>query len=118
MKLLVDAQLPLRLCEWLRWKGHDVVHTSSLPSANRTSDAELVRIADDNERVVMTKDIDFASTHLVRGSPRRLLLVSLGNMRNAQLIGICSREWDAIVSALEQVAFVEVTSEGIVLHDT
>ncbi len=31
MKFLVDAQLPVKLCEWLRWKGHDVLHTSALP---------------------------------------------------------------------------------------
>ncbi len=34
MKFLVDAQLPRRLCIWLRQQGHDAVHTLDLDSGN------------------------------------------------------------------------------------
>lgn len=46
MKFLVDAQLPHRLCQELRECGHDAAHTLDLPSGNRTSDAEIMLIAD------------------------------------------------------------------------
>ena len=54
MKFLVDAQLPRRLSRQLRVSGHDVVHTLDLPSGNRTTDAEIMRIADSEERIVVT----------------------------------------------------------------
>mgnify|MGYP000066255053 CR=1 FL=1 len=41
MKLLVDAQLPKRLCVLLREAGHDVVHTLDLPLRNRTPDSSI-----------------------------------------------------------------------------
>ena len=38
MKFLVDAQLPRRIVRELAAHGHDTVHTSDLPAANRTQD--------------------------------------------------------------------------------
>lgn len=46
MKFLVDAQLPRRMCLWLAAAGHDARHSSELPMANRTPDADLIEIAD------------------------------------------------------------------------
>ncbi|UNX55560.1 DUF5615 family PIN-like protein [Georgenia sp. TF02-10] len=46
MKLLVDAQLPPRLATYLRLKGHDAVHTVSLPGGVLVPDAEIAAIAD------------------------------------------------------------------------
>ena len=66
MKFLIDTQLPAKLAELLRAAGHDVVHTSQLPEGNRTTDAALATLADQEERVVVTKDRDFRDTHLLR----------------------------------------------------
>lgn len=59
MKFLVDAQLPRRLSRWLQELGHDARHTLDLPLGNCTPDAEVVRIADVEARIVITKDADF-----------------------------------------------------------
>lgn len=56
MKFLVDAQLPELLARLLIDAGHDAVHTSGLPDANRTPDSEIARIADRYERIVISKD--------------------------------------------------------------
>src|SRR5712691_4564870 len=58
---------------------HDAVHTRDLPAGNRTTDAEICRLADLDGRVVVTKDADFVSSHLLTRRPGRLLLVSVGN---------------------------------------
>ena len=55
MKFLIDAQLPRRLARRLGSVGHDAVHTLDLPAGNRTSDAEIIRLANLDERVVVTK---------------------------------------------------------------
>lgn len=61
MKFLVDAQLPARLAWFLADAGHDAVHTSELPEGNRTTDARITALADRDDRVVVTKDRDFAT---------------------------------------------------------
>ena len=63
MRFLVDAQLPVRLARHLEAAGHDAVHTSDLPEANRTTDGEIARLADAEDRVVVTKDRDFRDGH-------------------------------------------------------
>ena len=117
MKFLVDAQLPVRLARRLAAAGHDAVHTSELSDGNRTSDAEIARIADDDDRVVVTKDRDFRNGHLLRSSPRRLLIVVTGNITNNELVELFDRHLDAIVAALQEVRFVELGHHHLVVHD-
>jgi predicted nuclease of predicted toxin-antitoxin system len=64
MRFLVDAQLPWRLCYLLRDNGHDAIHTRELPLQNRTPYEGVNQISLADERVVITKDADFVSTHL------------------------------------------------------
>lgn len=86
MRFLVDAQLPVRLARRLTEAGHDAVHSSALPAGNRTTDAEIGRRADAEDRVVVTKDRDFRDGHLLRARPRRLLIVATGNIDNRHLV--------------------------------
>ena len=69
MKFLVDAQLPARLAWFLSNVGHDALHTSELPEGNRTADVRIAELADEESRVVLTKDQDFRDGYLLRGSP-------------------------------------------------
>lgn len=68
MKLLVDAQLPVRLAIALSAQGHDAIHTSSLPDGNQTTDAVLAATADTDTRIVVTKDADFRDSHILAES--------------------------------------------------
>ncbi len=58
MNFLVDAHLPRRLAEWLRTRGHNVVHTRELPQGNRTGDSSITARSITEARVVITKDAD------------------------------------------------------------
>jgi predicted nuclease of predicted toxin-antitoxin system len=62
--------------------------SSDLPDGNRTSDAEIARLADAESRVVVSKDRDFRDGHLLRGTPARLLVVATGNISNDDLLGL------------------------------
>jgi predicted nuclease of predicted toxin-antitoxin system len=116
MRFLVDAQLPARLAHHLRSTGHDALHTTDLPDGNRTTDAALAAIADRQDRVLTTKDLDFRDGHLLRGSPARLLLVATGNISNAQLMGLIDAHAEALVAALDVHAFVELRADALVVH--
>lgn len=94
MKFLIDAQLPLRLSHLLAKADHDSIHTSDLPDGNRTSDRQLAHIADSENRVVVTKDRDFRDSHLLQNLPRRLLVVTTGNIAKTPC-SPCSRPTSA-----------------------
>jgi len=117
VNFLVDAQLPGRLARQLRGAGHDAIHCEGLPSGNRSSDAEIAALADAGDRVVVTKDRDFRDAHLLRGVPRRLLLVVTGNISNDDLMAAVDANLPEIVSALAEVQFVELSATSLVVHD-
>ena len=116
MKFLIDAQLPARLARFLQHAGHDAVHTSALPTGNYTTDTRIAEIADDQSRVVVTKDRDFRDGHLLSGSPRRLLVVGTGNITNIELLALFRSHLDAIVAALGEADFVELGPRTLVIH--
>jgi predicted nuclease of predicted toxin-antitoxin system len=116
MKFLIDAQLRRRLARRLHATGHDAVHTLDLPAGNRTTDADVARVADQEDRAVVTKDADFVNSFLLLGKPRRLVLVSVGNSRNETLEQRLFAELPAIVSALSGAGFVELTNSGLIVH--
>lgn len=81
MRFIVDAQLPVALCGWLRDAGHEAVHVADVLGA-RAADEEIVRYADAHRMVIVTKDEDFVA-NLREG--RAVLWLRCGNVRNPQL---------------------------------
>lgn len=116
MKFVVDAQLPARLARLLTSAGHGCTHTSQLPEGNRTTDARLAAHADNEDRVLITKDRDFRDGHLLSGTPRRLLVVATGNITNDELLELFEANLATIVDALEDAAFVELGRQSLTTH--
>ncbi len=117
MKFLIDAQLPARLAGLLSAAGHDAMHTSELSEGNRTTDTALARLADAEDRVVITKDRDFRDSHLLRREPRRLLVVATGNITNRDLLALFADNLETLVVALDEARYVEIGQSGLVIHD-
>jgi len=116
MRFLVDAQLPLQLARWLALSAHDVRHTLELPDGNRTGDHEIVEIATREDRIVITKDSDFVQSFLLTGQPR-LLLISTGNISNADLQGLLRGSLPAIERAFAAHRYVELGRTSLLVHD-
>lgn len=116
MKFLVDAQLPHLLAIRIRELGHSARHTLDLCGGNRTPDADIAALADREDEVVVTKDADFIDSHLLFGSPSRLLLVAVGNISNFQLLELFGSQISLIISSLEQSRLVELNRRGLVIR--
>ncbi|OGS81613.1 MAG: hypothetical protein A2Z94_00615 [Gallionellales bacterium GWA2_55_18] len=116
MKFLVDAQLPRRFAQWLNEAGHDAQHTLDLPAKNRTTDSEIIACAMREKRIVICKDSDFVQTYLLNGEPS-LLLISTGNISNAELEKILHANLKGIEDAFAAGKFVEVTRDALVVHE-
>ena len=116
MRFLVDAQLPVRLASRLGEFGHDGLHTSSLPDGNRTTDQQIAALADREGRVVVTKDADFRNSHLLTGSPARLLVVATGNIGNDDLLNLFESRLAEIERAFTLGDHVELRRGAVVAH--
>lgn len=117
MRFLIDAHLPRRAVEWFRTAGFDAIHTLDLPRGNRTTDPEIIEFADQQSRVVITKDADFVDTHTLCGQPRKLLLISTGNITNAELERLLTPLIVQIVEALQHHSLIELGRSGLAVRD-
>jgi len=113
MKFLIDAQLPKSLSEFLNRKGFDSIHTIDLSEKNRTSDAEIIQLVTDGNRIVVSKDVDFLNSHIITRLPEKLIMVKTGNISNRQLIEIFDRNLDLIVRMIKHSNLVEVNQNFI-----
>ncbi len=116
MNFLVDAHLPRRLAFRLRDAGHDALHTLDLPKRNRTPDTEIYEISARERRVVITKDADFVNSFLLARKPYKLLLISTGNIKNADLEALLVPQISAIAVAFAPHDYIELTRTAIIFH--
>lgn len=76
MKLIIDAQMPFRLSQLLKQKGYDVIHTDDLQNKERTTDDEIRNIARKENRIVVSKDLDFLNSYYLKGEPKKLIVIT------------------------------------------
>ena len=116
MKFMVDAQLPVALSQALCAAGHDAVHTSELPLGNSTTDSEIIELCVLENRVVITKDADFADLFVRRRKPEKLVVVATGNVSNRRLREIFREHLADIVSLLDQHSYIEIDRTRVLVH--
>ncbi len=116
MKFLIDAQLPRRSTEWLILGGCDAIHTLHLPNRNNTTDAQIIEVADREDRIVVTKDADFVDSHMLRGKPSKLLLISTGNLSNTELERLLVPLIPVMINEFRTNSFLELGVSGIVVR--
>jgi len=115
MKFIVDAQLPLKLSQLLKWRGFDSIHTLDLPSKNKTKDSEINDISIEQKRVLITKDLDFLESLLISNKPYKLIFVVTGNITNQELLELFSKNIDAIVQSLKKNRAIEISKTDITI---
>ena len=114
MNFLVDAQLPRRMTEWLTAAGCDAVHTLDLPDANRTTDKQIIDVADRDQRAMVSNDADFVDSHVLHGHPAKLLLISTGNISNRELEALMVPLIPEMIRQFGSHSFLELGRTGIV----
>ena len=116
MKFILDAQLPKKLSLFLQYRGHDSIHTLDLPNQNRSRDRELNVISIEEQREVVSKDMDFVESLLISDKPYKLLYINTGNIDNKQLQALLAKNLEQIILCLKENRFVELTFENIITH--
>ena len=116
MKFIVDAQLPKSLSDFLNQKGLNSIHTLDLPERNKTKDGQIAKLANEEERIVISKDIDFLESFLLKSEPKKLIVVRTGNIPNRQLISIFEKNLEIIMQMISRSDLLEITKTEIAEH--
>lgn len=117
MKFIIDAQLPVRLKNWLISQGYDAIHTDDLPKKHLTPDTEIIQVAEKQHRIVISKDSDFYKFNLINGVPKRILFITTGNIVNRDLMKLFELNFDTIVEYFNQgSSVIEFSNQSIIDH--
>ena len=116
MNFIVDAQLPKSLSDFLNQQGYDSIHTLNLFTKNKTPDERIIEIAEEQERIVITKDNDFLDSYLLKERPKQLILISTGNISNKRLMELFRINIDKIVEVMKDVSLIEMYIDEIIIH--
>lgn len=116
MRFIVDAQLPKSLADFLNFKGYDAIHTIDLPAKNQTKDIDIIEFSTFENRIVITKDVDFLEAYLLKAQPRKLIIVKTGNISNPQLINLFANNLDLIISLVIKSNLIEIYNSQIIEH--
>lgn len=100
----------------MRDAGHDTIHTLDLPERNRTTDETINELSIRDSRVVITKDTDFVNSFLLLDRPYKLLLITTGNIANADLERLFVAQIQTITTAFESYDYLELTRTTLVFH--
>jgi predicted nuclease of predicted toxin-antitoxin system len=97
----IDAQLPPALATWLRRAFPvEATHLLELGLVN-AKDERIFQAARSANAIVVTKDSDFVHLLERSGPPPRVLWITLGNVRNAQLWQLLERHWERALAHFE-----------------
>ena len=96
LRLIVDTQLPPSLAEFFRRRGFDATHVVDYPSGALTQDEEIIVIATNEKRIIVTKDMDFFDYFMLKSYPPAVMLLQLGNIKNRDLFVFIDNHLDTI----------------------
>ena len=115
IRFIVDAHIPKKLADFLKWKGYDAIHTSELPNQNKTKDSEINKISVEEKRVLITKDLDFIESFFISNKPYKLIFLTCGNISNKELINIFKTNFETIIKMISENRMLEITLENIIV---
>jgi len=116
MKFLVDEQLPFSLVKWLSGQGYDVIHATSLGKSVKISDKEVCKESMLNQRVVISKDIDFLNSFLIKREPWKLIYLTTGNISNRELVLLFQSNLAQIIELFSKADVIEMNREALAVR--
>ena len=113
MKLLVDMPLSPALAHWLEQKGNDAVHAYDI-GLSCASDEELLNKARQENRIVVTADLDYPRLLALAGSKGPgLVLFRHGNYSEKQIEELMDRVMSSIPAPEFSTSIIVVDEKSI-----
>lgn len=100
-KFLVDVNLP----KFFAFFNHsNYVHVADIDP--KMSDSQIWSYALDNNRVIITKDVDFYHRFLTLDTAPKVIFLQLGNMTLRELHHYFEVNWEKIICHLSDASFI------------
>ncbi|AHM62660.1 hypothetical protein D770_22065 [Flammeovirgaceae bacterium 311] len=109
--------MPAKLCEILNIAGLDAIYLDSLPDGDESTDKEIALYADQHNLIIITKDSDFYHSHMILQQPKRLLLITTGNIKNRRLFDLIRADAQIIKNLFNSCNYFEMTIGNIIGHE-
>jgi predicted nuclease of predicted toxin-antitoxin system len=103
-KFIIDTQLPHQLAAYLRKNNFDAVHTTDTYQGHLLQDSEIVNLAIEQDRIIISKDSDFFDNYILNGIPPKVLMFQFGNIRNRDLLEIFDHNLENIIQLFDENA--------------
>ena len=116
MKFIVDEQLPASLVRWLETEGHSAIHATSLGTGTKISDLDICQKSMADERVVISKDVDFFNRFLLKNEPWKLLYLTTGNIPNRELLQLFQANFPKILEMLATADVIELNQQNLLIR--
>ncbi len=116
MKFLIDEQLPISLVKWLVVQGFDVIHATSLGKNLKISDKAVCKDSMLNQRIVISKDIDFLNSFLIKKEPWKLLYLTTGNIANRELVALFQSNLTQIIEWFSKANVIEMNRDTLAVR--
>lgn len=114
MRFLVDENLSPRIAELLSEAGHDAAHVREAGAAG-SSDSEVMRIAQAQDRVVISADTDFGAliAQAKAMKPSVVLVREVAGLRPPELASLLLAHLELLRADLDAGAIAVFTRRGI-----
>ncbi len=111
MKVLADAHVSRSMVAFLEQLGHDVLSAGRL--APRLPDREIMRIAAEQGRVILTADKDFGGLVFLEGLPAEgVILIRFTVPSESERVDLLRKYWPVIEASVKG-HFVVVTDRAV-----
>ncbi len=114
MRFLCDVHITYKLVNQLIFLGFETIHINHILDKWNTSDKDIARYADSNDLIIITKDKDFRNSFFIKGTPKKLIKVNLGNISNQELINSISDNIEAIKKISKASSFLIEMDKGYI----
>ena len=81
-----------------------------MPNMERTSDSEIINISELEDRIIITKDKDFLDSYLLFNKPKKLVLITSGNIKNKAFFLLFKSNFKTVIELLSQHSLIELNS--------
>ncbi|MEM1124979.1 MAG: DUF5615 family PIN-like protein [Bacteroidota bacterium] len=115
LKFIIDTQLPYTLVKRLKALGADAIHTTYFSDGHLLDDYQIIEIAIEQGRIIITKDSDFQDNFLLKGTPPKILLLKLGNISNKDLFAMIEAVYNDVSELFEGGNGMVVLSKNSVI---
>jgi predicted nuclease of predicted toxin-antitoxin system len=106
MKFLCDVHISLNFVKFLNKIGFEAIHVNSILDGFNSKDSDIAKFADKMDLIIISKDVDFKNDFLIKGSPKKLIKINLGNVSNEEFIEVFEKEIPKIESIAKAESFI------------